>query len=345
MSTLAIAGPGTIAVIHAMAAAATTTDVVAVAGPTVADAQPLAEQLGARAVTVDDLPAGADIVVVATPPPLHAAHVLAALAAGASVLLETPLATTLAEADAIVEAARSIDGRPRLVHAENLAFSPVVRASLAIIDDLGPLTSLEARALSPHPRRGALGTAAWGGGCLFELGVHPIALVLFAAGVDIGRDAVDSVTAELDRGEDMEVDDHAVVILRFRSGLEARVEVSWREQSPSWDLQASSADGVVRTTLLPATTLERNGEPLLLLPTPPGMNDHIFQLGYTEQLHEVRRVAAGASSPIDAEFGRLVLEIVCAAHVSASEAGAPVGLPFTGPRDLTPFQLLKWHRT
>ena len=343
MITLAFAGAGTIAVIHGLAASATDTPVVAVAARTTADAEPLAEQLQARVVTIDELPSGADAIVVASPPELHAPHAIAALEAGASVLIETPLAATLAEADAIVDAAdraaeRSAGGRT--VYAENLAFSPVVRASLALIDDLGPLTSLEVRALSPRPTWGDLGSARWGGGCLFELGVHAVAVALFAAGVDIDRDAVISVSASAERPPDLEVDDHATVVLQLRSGSAARIEVSWQEESPVWDLQASSASGVVRTTLLPATSIERNGEPITLLPTPPTMNDHVFQLGYTEQLRELEMATEGAPTPIDARFGRQILELICAAHASVAIGGDPVAIPFTGPRDRTPFDLI-----
>jgi hypothetical protein len=37
-------------------------------------------------------------------------------------------------------------------------------------------------------------------------------------------------------------------------------------------------------------------------------------------------------------FGRLVLDVVCAAYTSA-RTGAPEAVPFTGPRDRTPHQL------
>ena len=47
-----------------------------------------------------------DLVAVCTPPALHRSHVELALAAGCHVLCEKPLADTLAEADAIVDAAR-----------------------------------------------------------------------------------------------------------------------------------------------------------------------------------------------------------------------------------------------
>jgi len=68
-----------------------------------------AARLGARAVaTIDELLALADVdaVYVATPTDLHAAHVVAAAAAGKHVLVEKPMATTLDEATRMIDAAQ-----------------------------------------------------------------------------------------------------------------------------------------------------------------------------------------------------------------------------------------------
>jgi len=44
---------------------------------------------------------------------------------------------------------------------------------------------------------------------------------------------------------------------------------------------------------------------------------------------------------MDVEFGRLILDIVCAAYRSAGHGGTSESVPFTGPRDKTPLEL--WH--
>lgn len=323
--------------IHAIAAQASGLPVIAVASRSAARATERAEQIGCRTATFAELPAGADIVIVATPPSRHAEHAIAALTAGASVLVEKPLATTLAEADAIVDASRGSGGH--LVYAENQAFAPVVQRAMSLIAALGPLEYLDLRALSTRPTWGDFLTRGWGGGCLFDLGAHPIALALLAAGDDIPT----QVSAQLQRSPDVEVDDHGVVEMEFRSGLRARVEVSWREATTTWDLQASSATGVVRAELLPTVGLERNGEPVGVTAAPEKVDEFVHDLGYIEQLDEMRRISEGHPShlaqPMDAEFGRRVLDIICAAYASASRSGAAEALPFTGPRTLSPVQL------
>ena len=52
-------------------------------------------------------------------------------------------------------------------------------------------------------------------------------------------------------------------------------------------------------------------------------------------------VATGSTPLMDVEFGRLILDIVCAAYWSAGHGSAPEPVPFSGPRDKTPLEL--WH--
>jgi predicted dehydrogenase len=326
-----------ISMIHAIAAQAGGFPVVAVASRSAGRAAERAEQIGCRPVSYSDLPADADIVVVATPPALHADHTITALAAGATVLVEKPLANTLAQADAIVDAARHADGD--VIYAENQAFAPVVRNALNLISELGPLEYLDIRALSPRPTWGDFLTPGWGGGCLFDLGAHPIGLALLAA----GDDQPVLVSAQLQSSADIDVDDHAIVELEFQSGLRAHLEVSWREASTTWDLQASSATGVVRAELLPTVGLEHNGEAVGIETAPSTVDDFVHDLGYIDQLQEVRRIMSGESAttlpPMDGEFGRRVLDIICAAYCSAKRSGADERLPFEGPRNQTPLDL------
>ena len=110
---------------HAAAAEALGIQVTAVASRTTERAERVAALTGAQAVRYADLPAGADIVVVATPPQCHADDAIRLLDCGAAVILEKPLCRTLDEADRLVAAAARHGGR--LLYAENLAYSPIVQ--------------------------------------------------------------------------------------------------------------------------------------------------------------------------------------------------------------------------
>ena len=100
--TVALCGAGMIARAHAMAAGSVGARVVAVASRSPESATKLATEIGSRVVDYDRLPAGADIVVVATPPGAHFDHTAHALERGAAVLLEKPMVLTLNEADRLV---------------------------------------------------------------------------------------------------------------------------------------------------------------------------------------------------------------------------------------------------
>jgi predicted dehydrogenase len=311
-----------------------------VASRTPARAAERAAQVGGRAVTYDDLPAGAQVVVVATPPSRHASDALAAVGRGAAAIVEKPLATTLAEADALVDA--SLANAGRVGYAENLAFAPIVIRATSLVRAMGPLRHVDARMLQGRPDWVDFLTEGWGGGVLFDLGAHPIALVLLLADAGPGgTDQVIEVRARLDGATDVPVDVHADVSMTFASGLVAQVETSWRDPHPVLDFQAASDDGVVRAELMPHPALERNGEAMALPAIRPGVSDpRLDQFGYVTQLEDLLADFAQARPPdMGAEFGRLVLDIICAGYASAAADERPVAVPFDGPRDRTPLEL------
>lgn len=333
--TVALCGAGIIAGAHATAAASLGVEVSAVASRTPERASTLVARVGGRVVRYSDLPAGADIVVVETPPQCHHRDVLQALRAGAAVVVEKPLCTTLEQADEIVALAEA--SRDRLLYAENLAYAPVVGEFVRRVRALGTLTHLEVRALNPLPNRGGFTDDDWGGGALFDLGVHPLAVAVLAAAPALPR----LVQARLEgsRSGRHGTDELAEVVVQFDNGLRARVISSYRGgDTPQWDAQAASETGVVRAELLPQPHLEVNGTEVAI-PSPTGKVPALEHYGYRgEWAAFLQNLASGTRPVMDAAFGRMMLDIVCAAYTSA-RTGAPEATPFTGPRDRTPLQL------
>ncbi len=126
-----------------------------------------------------------DAVDLCLPHHLHAELALSAFGAGKHVLLEKPIANSLAEADSIIDAARSAG--LVLAVSENFRFEPAIRRTIEIIDrgDIGePFLILVQEMfftveVSTHMqafdwrRRESTG----GGGFLFDRGVHLMAMV------------------------------------------------------------------------------------------------------------------------------------------------------------------------
>jgi len=136
-------------------------------------ADDLARTVRAQAfASVNDLlSAGVDAVYVTTPNTLHTEAVLTALAAGAHVFSEKPMATTLAEARQIYETAQQAKGRYQVGH--NRRFAPVYQYCKQVIANNFAVTSANMKM-----NRGELQNPSWvgntaiTGGFLYETTIH-----------------------------------------------------------------------------------------------------------------------------------------------------------------------------
>ena len=320
---VSLAGAGYIAVVHALAAQATGMQVRAVASRGGTSARHLAGGIDARRVQPEQLPDGADVLIVATPPEFHEELTLQGLSAGAKVLVEKPLTTTLASADRMVAAADGASARC----AENLLHAPLWQEFRRIRPTLGTLGHLSLRTLQPPPDWGHFTGALPSGGVLFDLGPHPIALALDAAG-----EIPSGVSAELSSTRDDGADDDATVRIDFPSGLVAELRLSWTTADPEWSVQAASPDGVLLAELLPEVTLEHDGEPVVVGLRQQVPDPRLEQMGYVDQLLDLVDGRPGQ----DLSAARGVLELICGAYASAGNDGQRVPLPFGGDRQLTP---------
>jgi predicted dehydrogenase len=331
-------GAGMVAGVHAAACQSLGWPIRAVASRDLDRSSSLARAVGAQPQPYEALLAHrlGDLAIVATPPASHVDDAIRLLDAGYQVVVEAPLACTLADADRLIDA-EGRTGRP-VLYSEHLVASPVIDALLADVHSLGPLTHLSARALQAPPTWRRDGSS-WGGGALFDLGVHPVGLVLRTA-AEAGEGPPGWLTAVItDAGTDRE---HGTVRLRFASGLLATIVVGWQPGStPSSDLQASSASGVLRAELYPRPSLERNGDVVPAVAPTGGPPSLVDDYGYAAQLKRFwTNIRTGRPVPATSQLGRQVLDVIAAAHWSAGRNAIDVSLPFPGPRDQTPRDLL-----
>jgi predicted dehydrogenase len=119
----------------------------------------------------------ADLVVLATPTPLHFAQCKRALSAGCHVLVEKPLAEDAAEARTLCDLAR--DRNVRLVVGHSERFNPVVRALARALKDETILRIATRRTAATASREDV---------CL-NLAVHDIDLVAFLSRESVEVDA------------------------------------------------------------------------------------------------------------------------------------------------------------
>jgi predicted dehydrogenase len=205
-------------------------EVVSIVGRGEASARSFAERFGIRrwsadyceAVKADDV----DVVDILAPNYLHAPVAIAAAEAGKHVICIKPLATTLAAADEMIAAANKAG--TRLFYAENVPFIPAVLEAKRIVDSgaIGKVFRVKACEGIGVPH------SAWhydkalaGGGAMIDMAVHSIEFCRAFAGADFA-----SVFAEAGTfvwGDKLEVEDTAVLTLRFANGVIGQCEDSW----------------------------------------------------------------------------------------------------------------------
>jgi len=235
-----IIGAGKVAEVHATALdRIPEAELVAVAGRAAGRTEALARRHGLTAYrSVAEMLAGGrlDAAVVATPHPLHADHAVAAAEAGLHVVVEKPMAVTVADCDRVIDAARA-GGVLVSAISQRRWYEPVRRVKAAIDGGwigepaLGVVDVLGWRGPEYYAMDDWRGTAAGeGGGVLVNQAVHQLDLLRWFMGPVV---AVDGLTANLNHPA-IEVEDSAVAVVRFASGALGAVIASNSQRPGLW---------------------------------------------------------------------------------------------------------------
>jgi UDP-N-acetylglucosamine 3-dehydrogenase len=156
-----------------------------------------------------------DLVSVVAPTSLHLPATLAALRAGANVLVEKPIAATREEAEAMISAAAA--GRMLTVgHIER--FNPAIRELRRRLqaDELGRIFQISATRLGPFPAR------IRDVGVVVDLAPHDLDIMRFLVGADPVR-----LYAEAERRIHTEHEDLFTGTIRFANGVLGVLNINW----------------------------------------------------------------------------------------------------------------------
>ena len=165
-----------------------------------------------------------DAVYVCTPHHLHLEHVALAAGRGKHVLVEKPIAATLADAEAIVERAQSAG--VNLMVAENYRFLSPVQQAKELVDQgrLGQVRLIQLQEQYPFQPSGWRNQADQnGGGVLIDGGIHKASLLAYLSGrpnrvfaqrVPPGRPGLDA-------------EDGVVVMTQSAAGVVGFINHSW----------------------------------------------------------------------------------------------------------------------
>ncbi len=330
-------------------------EVVAVASPTVGNAETFAKRHGIPKSYSDyrDMLRDRDVemVSITTPNRLHARMTIEAARAGKHVICEKPLCITLEEADAMIDACEKAG--VLLLYAEELFFAPKYVKAKQMADEGAfgriHLVKQSEKHSGPH--------ADWfwdveqsGGGALMDLGCHGIAFCWWF----LGRPTVKSVYAQLStqvHGDRTLGDDEALTIIEFVNGAVGVVENSWNRPGGMDDsIEVFGAQGQTYADMLMGNALPTYSEvgfgyAVEKAASTKGWTYPVFEehwnYGFPQEMRHFARCVRGKETPIsDGETGRVVQEVLYAAYASAG-LGRKITLPFR-PRGIAkPIDLWK----
>ena len=350
MKRIGIVGMGSIGRVHARHAARVGLPVAAAWDPKPAaveafrseqpkvEVEPSLEKLLART----DL----DGVVIAVPNDLHEPLAVQALKAGKHVLLEKPMATSVAACDRIVDAAKA-SGRS-LQMGFVCRRMPAVEMARRCADD-GRLGRVYHAKASMYRRRGVPGLGGWfttkarsGGGPLIDLGVHLLDATLHLMGhprvlrvsgatyATFGRRMKGYAYTNMwagppDFSGTCDVEDHVTALLRCEGGATIELNSTWAMNIPDNALPDGIAlfgeaggcrFGLQDRSLTLAT--EALGAPADL--TPHFVADDPMQQAWDAQARAFQTLLERGGEPVaTAAQGRAVQAVIDAIYRSAAE--------------------------
>lgn len=315
---LAVIGGGIMGANHArVARSLRDAELAYVVDPDLSRAGALAANLGVKAAgTVEEILDDIDAAVIAAPSELHAELGLALIGAGKHVLIEKPLATTVADAERLVQAAADAGVTLTVGHVER--FNPAVLELDHVVRDPAGIVHVTTARISPYSSRITTGV-------VLDLLIHDLDLVR-----SIVRSPVRSVHA-VTRTVRSTTEDLASVLLQFEDGVTADLIASRVGQQKIRTLGIAQTDAYVTVDLLRQEVLinrvdhseyvsaegaryrqtgtveipflEQRGEPLFL-----------------EQQEFVRALSSGTTPRVTGEDGvealRLALRVLDAAGVA-----------------------------
>ncbi|MCX6049427.1 MAG: Gfo/Idh/MocA family oxidoreductase [Chloroflexi bacterium] len=287
-------------------------------------AQQFAAKHGAARVytAVEALLADAEVnaVYVATPPYLHADHVIQAAEQGKHVLCEKPMALNTAQAQLMIDACRANHVQLMICYYQRYNARHQQIKRLLDAQAIGQVTSLRVNFsdyFPPQPGFWHHDPAISGGGPLMDLGIHCIDLVRYLGGPIVEVCAlVDTLIAP------SPVEDTATLLLKLANGAQAVVTSHWStaifDPNQANGLEIAGTHGSIQAA--PIQAKDSSGTLRLLTAeggqdfsvAPGGQRPHVALL---EDF--AKALTNGTPVPVSGEEGMAGLAVIEAAYASA----------------------------
>ncbi len=245
---IGVAGAGVMGRNHArVLAELRDVELTTVFDPDAVTAEGVAAAYGAAAVTTAEafVAAGLDAAVIATPNRYHAELGVALLNAGVHVLVEKPIAATVADAQAMIDAARANDRVLMVGHVER--FNPAVETVKRAIDG-DEIISIQITRVGPFPPR--MGEV----GVVIDLAVHDIDIIRHLTGS--GMTEVQSLLGHTHASRE----DSALLQFRMDNGVIAHITTNWVTPYKTRVLQVATKNRFIVADLITRQVTEFFGQ-------------------------------------------------------------------------------------
>lgn len=254
-----------------------------------------------------------DGVVICTNNRDHAKVSIAAAKKGIHILVEKPFATTIADAHAMLEAAR--EANVQIMNAFPMRFNPNVIAAKKKIDAglIGEVLTITSINHGKIPGGWFIDPALSGGGAVMDHTVHLGDLIRWFTGSEIKSVFCESGELLHHKG----IDDTGLVMIELNNGVSATIDCSWAHHTnyPIWaqvDMQIIGTKGVIELKAF-AQVLHLDDQ----------ANQRFEDIGWNETgdeglIKEFVQVCATAKTPLVTGLdGLRALEIALASYESS----------------------------
>ena len=278
-----------------------------------------------------------DMVVLGIPNDLHREVAVAAAQAGKHIVVEKPLAYTLADGRAMVAASKQ--HHVKLMYAETICFSPKYARAKMLVDEggIGKVYMVKQGEKHSGPHSDWFyDVARSGGGAIMDMGCHGIEWSRWM----FGKPKVKSVVAHCQnvyhtrtRGED-----NSVIIVEFEGGGIAVIEDSWVKHGGMDDrVEIYGTEGVIYCDLLHGSSMETYslngyGYAMEKAGDTKGWTFTVFEeahiYGFPHEMRHFTQCVLNGQPPRETgDDGVATLEIIYAAYESAG-TGRRVTWPY-----------------
>ena len=270
-----------------------------------------------------------DLVVVTTQPDSHRRYVVAAGAAGKHVLVEKPMTTDLADADAMVAAVEGNGLVLAVCSQHRFRASPVAALQLIARGEIGDVRMVRAQGAITQDEEAYPDNAPW-----YDMGSHVVdvlrAIVGSRATTAFGRQA------DFDPGR-LPPLKSTLAVYGFESGAIAQVWITYELPAPGlgsmMNFLITGTKGMIRLDSYGKVELGRGEGWTVAFEQPPfdpnNANDPVRLRAYADELRDVLAAIESNGQPlVNGRWARDGIEMLDAVRIS-SERGQTVTLPLS----------------